>query len=163
MVVNAQVKNETINAISKKLVMLDAKSDGSVINIRYDSLIVKKETMRDAIMSYLSGTLLKTEEIRAKYDAHKAGIIDKYSEEDLEKSKQFLFKISKIGEKQKVLIFEKMDKADNIKKNIIHSRVVYYLKLDDDLTDGNYQSDYYYTLQGNLIPNIYEYFLENIN
>lgn len=159
----AQVPASTITTITKKFVMIDAKADGSVINVRYDSIKVKQVTMREAIMSYLSGTLLKTKEIHNKYDDFKSSIIGNPTEEDLTRSEKYLFQVSKIGEKQKVLMFEKLDNADNTKKILIHSKALYYLKLDDDVTDGNYQSDYYFTLKGVPINNIYEYFLENID
>ncbi len=161
--VSAQIPTAKINETSKKLIMLDAKSDGSVVNIRFDSLIVKPVTMNRAVMSYLEGTLLKTTEINHKYDAYKALIIGEPTDDEVNKLKKYLFAISKISDKQKVLMFEKLDQADDVKKVLIHSKTKYYLKLDDDITDGNYQSDYFYTLKGVLIPDIYEYFLLNIN
>lgn len=160
---NAQVPQSKIKEITKKFVMIDAKLDGDVVNIRYDSLIVKQETMRGAIMSYLAGSNLKTEEISQKYNKFKEEKGGKFSENDIPKMEEFRGRINKIIDRQKVLMFDKLDKANDTNKNIIHSRAIYYLKLDDGVTDGVYQSDYYFTSKGIPIDNIYEYFLEKIN
>lgn len=159
----AQVPKATINSITKKLVMVDAKADGDVVNIRFDSLKVTSETMKEVLMSYLSGSLRKNKEINEKFDAFKRKTGGKITDENLEKSDYFINKISKIQDKQKVLMFDKLSKADTKKKIVLHSKAIYYLKLDDDITDGEYQSDYYYTLKGVLIPDIYEYLITNIN
>ena len=104
--------------------------------------------MKEAIMSYLKGSMLKMEEFKKKQEDFQKTIIGSPSEAELNRNKMYLFAISKISEKQRVLLFEKLPKADNTKKIITHSRSIYYLKLDDDVTDGNYQSDYYFTIKG---------------
>lgn len=159
----SQLPLAKIKEITKKFIIIDAKSEGSIINVRYDSIIVKQETMKEAIMSYLKGSMLKMEEYQKKQEDFQKTIIGSPSEAELNRNKMYLFAISKISEKQRVLLFEKLPKADNTKKIITHSRSIYYLKLDDDVTDGNYQSDYYFTIKGIPIDNIYEYFLEHIN
>ncbi len=159
----SQAVDSKVTELTKKLVLAEAKSYGKLINIRYDSLLVKRETERQAIMSYTDGSLLKSKEMKERYDDYRASIIGRPSQDEFDKMERLLKMGSSIIDRQKVLILEKYDKADDKKKNIIHTKAVYYLKLDDDFTDGTYQSDYYFDLQGRLIPDIYEYFLEHIN
>lgn len=148
--------------ITKKFVMIDAKVEGEVLNLRYDSIKVSKETMKEAIMSYLKSSLDKSKEINRKYDEFKASIVGNPTEAELKKSEEFIFLNSDIMEKQKVLVIEKLKKADNTKKILIHSKANYYLKLSNEV-DGNFQSDYYFTLDGLPIDDVYTYFLEKIN